>query len=350
MVPIASTDDAEQSEMLDRLQGLLDRASSLKPTQAIEPPLPVLEFAGDKGLPLVEPDTPSSHKLLVDVASKRILHTVAANTSIEDPSFAQVWNLFDILSICSDQEQCDPALLWLLIEELLDYQSIAGCRIAFDYLESRRERLTAKHFKSKHLVILRLCNELLRRLSRAEDTVFCGRVCIFLFSSFPLGDKSSVNLRGEFHVENVTTFEETAPEDGPRAAGEDSVMTDAVTITVTGGDGKPKEEDEKREMTIDQLYPIFWTLQKDFSNPPLAFEPETLAGFKMGLEASIAMFKKMPKVISAAATGENRGVKRKAGEMPDDFSSTYNPKYLTSRELFNLEVRVQFYTCQRYSC
>ncbi len=39
--------------------------------------------------------------------------------------------------------------------------------------------------------------------------MFCGRVFLFLFQSFPLGDKSSVNLRGEFHVENVTSFEES---------------------------------------------------------------------------------------------------------------------------------------------
>merc|ERR1711939_976574 len=97
--------------------------------------------------------------------------------------------------------------LRLLFEELLESQTIAGCRKIFDYLESRRERIIAKNFASKNLVILRSCNELLKRLSRAEDTAFCGRVFIFLFQSFPLGDKSSVNLRGEFHIENVTTFD-----------------------------------------------------------------------------------------------------------------------------------------------
>jgi THO complex subunit 1 len=84
-------------------------------------------------------------------------------------------------------------LFWL-VEELLDSQTIAGCRKVFDFLESRRERITAKHFKQKQLVILRTCNELLRRLSRALDPAFCGRVFIFMFQSFPLGDKSSVNL------------------------------------------------------------------------------------------------------------------------------------------------------------
>src|SRR5258707_1323014 len=122
-----------------------------------------------------------------------------------------MWNLLDIISILLDDEQSDTALLFWLVEELLDSQTIAGCRRIFDYLESRREKITAKHFGQKNLVILRSCNELLRRLSRAEDTAFCGRVFIFMFQSFPLGDRSSVNLLGEYHVENVTSFE--TPED-----------------------------------------------------------------------------------------------------------------------------------------
>ena len=39
-------------------------------------------------------------------------------------------------------EQCEPGLIFWLIEELLDSQTIDGCRKIFDYLESRRERNT----------------------------------------------------------------------------------------------------------------------------------------------------------------------------------------------------------------
>lgn len=39
-------------------------------------------------------------------------------------------------------EQCEPGLIFWLIEELLDSQTIDGCRKVFDYLESRRERTT----------------------------------------------------------------------------------------------------------------------------------------------------------------------------------------------------------------
>src|SRR5579859_6719550 len=134
-------------------------------------------------------------------------YELLATTEILDAAFDSVWHLLDVVAILSDQELCESGLIFWLIEELLDSQTIDGCRKVFDYLESRRERITSKHFKQKQLIILRCCNELLRRLSRAEDIVFCGRVFIFLFQSFPLGDKSSVNLRGEYHVENVTIFD-----------------------------------------------------------------------------------------------------------------------------------------------
>ena len=107
-----------------------------------------------------------------------------------------MWNLFDILSILSDDDKTEPAVMLWLVEELLESQTIAGCRKIFDYLESRRERIIAKNFASKNLVILRSCNELLKRLSRAEDTAFCGRVFIFMFQSFPLGDKSDMDTSG----------------------------------------------------------------------------------------------------------------------------------------------------------
>lgn len=334
--------------MMERLQNLLWRARTWKRQPSIEPPLPSLDFTGQNGLPNELPSQSTQlHNALVEAAARRIFHQVAASAAIQDPAFAEVWNLFDILCICGDQGQCDSPLVWLLLEELLDVESIEGCRIAFDYLESRRERLTAKNFKSKNLIILRSCNELLRRLSRAEDTVFCGRVYIFLFQSFPLGDKSSVNLRGEFHTENATKFEQTSSS-AEETATNDASMSEAgkpptgetVTITVSNGEEKAKDE-KKSELTIDELYPAFWTLQKAFSNPPRIFAPEYLTEFKNGLDATLAMFKKVPRVIQATGTDEKRGVKRKAGEAFEEFASTYNPKYLTSRELFSLEVKLR---------
>lgn len=241
-----------------------------------------------------------------------------------------MWNLLDILSLLSDLELCDPALLFWLVEELLDSQTIAGCRKVFDFLESRRERITSKHFKQKQLVILRTCNELLRRLSRALDPAFCGRVFIFMFQSFPLGDKSSVNLRGEYHVENVTTFDQETPiADGEKM----DVDTDA----------KPQKD---KPLDPDTLYPIFWSLQESFNQPKKLFESSHFSAFKAGLEATMATFWTInPEKPTRAREKQdkpdeeaNPSLKRKRNDVDDELASGFNPKYLTSRDLFKLEV------------
>lgn len=48
-------------------------------------------------------------------------------------------------------EQCEPGLIFWLIEELLDSQTIDGCRKVFDYLESRREMNTKVRLVSREL-------------------------------------------------------------------------------------------------------------------------------------------------------------------------------------------------------
>jgi THO complex subunit 1 len=203
--------------------------------------------------------------------------------------------------------------------------------------------------KNKDLVILRLCNELLRRLSRAEDPVFCGRVYIFMFQSFPLGDKSSVNLRGNFHVENVTTFEDflkdssatdgfmqiDASESEPGAMSKSGEQTGKADISDVRGDDKAAIAD------VDSLYPVFWSLQHSFSNPPRLFEEDHFKHFQKSLEATIAKFKEVPKVIQAGDSDRKKGLKDRTDDSVDTFANTYNPKYLTSRDLFKLEVRNQ---------
>lgn len=183
--------------------------------------------------------------------------------------------------------------------------------------------------KKKDLVILRSCNELLRRLSRAEDAVFCGRVFTFLFQSFPLGDRSSVNPKGEFNVENVTTFDETPATN----EGDVDMQTQEPE---TNNDAE--ELQTNKTFDADSLYPTFWKLQKAFSNPPTVFDRANLDEFKSALEITLAKFKEVPKVKQASVVNTSR--KRKLDEGQDqEFASTFNPKYLTSRDLFRLEVR-----------
>lgn len=241
-------------------------------------------------------------------------------------------------------------MLFWLVEELLDSQTIVGCRKVFDFLESRRETITSKHFDQKKLVILRTCNELLRRLSRAEDTAFCGRVFIFMFQSFPLGDKSSVNLRGEYHVENETTFDQEfkaaegaekmdvdTPNNGVRDAPDTKPSSKAAS-----SDGNTTSQPAAR-LDADQLYPVFWGLQSFFSQPKKLFDPDNLAKFKAGIEATMATFSTIkPEARKQEKEKQGEDPKRSAKDIPDDgddeLAKTFNPKYLTSRDLFELEV------------
>ncbi|CAK7221053.1 hypothetical protein SCUCBS95973_004365 [Sporothrix curviconia] len=349
------------------VQELLDHAESVKPERTLEPTLAKSDFDdiyGHVARIFAGFDDPSGRKLrqyaIVETAARDIFGKLIATTSIDSPDFVRVWNLFDILAILSDNMDCDPPLLFWLIEELLDSQTIAGCRRVFDYLESRRERITAKYFNSTKLVILRSCNDLLRRLSRADDTPFCGRVFIFLFQVFPLGDKSSVNLRGEYHVENVTTYDKTPA----KAAVEEE---DGAVEKMEVDDGpekpeKPEKEDagkkssgkDKKQPPTDfaAFYPVFWSLQESFSQPKKLFEAAQFSQFKAGMDASLAALRQISSQDDSRKSRQldesKRGAKRKRdkeeaeakeskADKEDELADTYNPKYLTSRDLFELE-------------
>ncbi|EFQ93789.1 hypothetical protein CFE70_010032 [Pyrenophora teres f. teres 0-1] len=333
-----------------RLDYLLRRARIVKQSASVDPPLHVSELVPENEPLLGEIEGGSAVRALaVESAAKSVFYANLGATSIEEPAFVTIWNLLDILQYCGDRDLCHPQLVLLLIEELLDSQSISGCRIVFNFLESRRETIIAINSKNKDLVILRLCNELLRRLSRAEDPVFCGRVYIFMFQSFPLGDKSSVNLRGNFHVENVTTFEDFLKES---KSDDDSMQVDADDAVIS----TPKEEAKSEEKAVendepdkdqdakpttldtDTLYPVFWSLQHSFSNPPRLFEEDNFQQFQKSLEATLAKFKEVPKVIQAGDSERKRGQQTRDGDDYDAFANSFNPKYLTSRDLFKLEL------------
>ncbi|KKA22020.1 THO complex subunit Tho1 [Rasamsonia emersonii CBS 393.64] len=188
-----------------------------------------------------------------------------------------------------------------------------------------------------------------------------------MFQSFPLGDKSSVNLRGEFHTENVTTFDEIPkkqkhdemetdttganeapaeseaekPVDDQKLDGDQSTEEAPKPPEVVVSDNKDAEKE--KSIDLDALYPIFWGLQAYFSSPTKLFDSQHFASFKSGLEATLSTFKLINTDLdtrSAAKTPDEvrRGVKRKRTGDGAEISSTFNPKYLTSRELFDLEV------------
>ncbi|KAK8124800.1 nuclear matrix p84 [Apiospora kogelbergensis] len=379
--PILDIGVPQAAAFSQALQSALEHAREIKTSNAIEPALSRADFNDlFAQLPTIFPldddeDASASEAKandgktvdprkkrqydVVEVVARNHFSTLVASTSVDQPEFVNMWNLLDIVTALTDNENCDPSLTLSLVESLLDSQTIKDCRVTFDYLESRRERLNAvpKHSSSKKLVMLRFCNELLRRLSRAEDIAFCGRVFIFLFQGSPLGDKSGVNLRGEYHTENVTTYEKIPAK--TEGAADKMDVDSSAEATKDDKDGKstgskavtfdarnrPVTEKEK-PLDMDTLYPIFWSLQEYFSQPTKLFDTQNFTKFKSALEATIVAFESVTqgqKGVKATDDTKDASKKRKRFEANSNDNSNFNPKYLTSRDLFELEISDLFF-------
>ena len=139
----------------------------------------------------------------------------------------------------------------LIIEDALDVLPISAIGRIFDYLENNLVKITKglEPGKGKALPLLRLCNESLRKLSKSENASVCGRIQVFLANVFPLSERSGVNLKGLFHLENITTF-----------------------------DADVEMESEKNR--FDEIYGGFWNLQTWFSQPVLLFDSAEFEKFK----------------------------------------------------------------------
>ncbi|KAF3939762.1 hypothetical protein ABW19_dt0209503 [Dactylella cylindrospora] len=297
-------------------------------------------------------------KYCLECASRELLYEMIATferqqTPVTTDPFIDIFAFFDIILILSELDIGDQQLPFAIIEETLDTQPIEGCKRIFSYLESRIERLTVgvDGTKGKGIILLRLCNELLRRLSKSEDTVFCGRIFVFLTKSFPLSERSGVNLRGEFHVDNRTTYDEgnatVQPSEGPSHEKSDTTAdgVDAMEIT-------PSEAASAAD-ACHSLYSTLWSAQHDFAEPTRLFQKANLDKFRASLETVVKAFKTAIDEhgynVPSTTSDLKRTAKRKRAETEEDEYEddqekyneldNYNPKYLTSRELFDLEVR-----------
>ena len=175
--------------------------------------------------------------------------------------------------------------------------------------------------------------------------MFCGRVFIFLFQSFPLGEKGWVNQKGDFHVENITSFESQ----GPSSNGDASVQDEPADLMEVDEPTPPSKQlvsKSSQNGTADgdmsdlaKLYPVFWTLQQVFSNPPTIFDQKTFEDFKVGLRETIDRFRSTPNIVQARIHRANQDSPESLNDTRQDFLNIFNPKYLTSKDLFRLEVR-----------
>uniref|UniRef100_S4RFN5 Uncharacterized protein n=1 Tax=Petromyzon marinus TaxID=7757 RepID=S4RFN5_PETMA len=86
---------------------------------------------------------------------------------------------------------CSASTPFLLLGDLLDGLPLDQCDHIFTFVEQNVGTWKASTFYSAGKnYLLRMCNDLLRRLSKSQNTVFCGRIQLFLARLFPLSEKS----------------------------------------------------------------------------------------------------------------------------------------------------------------
>ena len=103
------------------------------------------------------------------------------------------------------------------------------------------------------------------------------------------------------------------------------------------------QEEHASGLDMDALYPIFWGLQANFSSPTSLFDSEHFASFRAGLEATLTIFQRVNTDLENRGMAKGleeprRGPKRKRVGDVGEMTNSFNPKYLTSRDLFELEV------------
>jgi hypothetical protein len=147
---------------------------------------------------------------------------------------------------------CDAAFPFIVLQDLLETQTVGSCAHIFSWIEDRVARLRKGMVpsKGKALILLRTLNDVLRRLSRAGAApALCGRILTFLSGVFPLGERSGVNLRGEYGPpwEGVQARLEETPADAPTrpASTETKAEADTMDIDAPGStiaDAKAQEK------------------------------------------------------------------------------------------------------------
>ncbi|NXW35979.1 THOC1 protein, partial [Phaetusa simplex] len=113
----------------------------------------------------------------------------------------------EIVSPLSCYGICTASTPFVLLGDVLDCLPLDQCDKIFTFVEKNVATWKSNTFYSAGKnYLLRMCNDLLRRLSKSQNTVFCGRIQLFLARLFPLSEKSGLNLQSQFNLENVTVF------------------------------------------------------------------------------------------------------------------------------------------------
>ena len=245
-----------------------------------------------------------------------------------------------------------------VLEDLCDCAVLKDCEQIFDYVESKLSDWLAAPFKtSVHFknTMLRFCNSIKRRLSKSQDTIFTGRILMFLAAVTPLTDKSGVNLKSTMSTNKTEYNEDAGKGDDDEGAGGGNGGGGGASDNGTGGGGSAADESARKSVSVSSaadastepidygFYRQFWKLQRYFLQPTLCLNVLEWGGMTQCVETFLQACNslKLDNVEDGggAGAGASAGAGAGAGNSSasDGDGEEYFAKYLTSVKLFNLQ-------------
>lgn len=109
----------------------------------------------------------------------------------------------------------DTYLAFTVYEYVFDLLAIQECETIFlEHFTQRHIHLLIQYTnewdKSRHkLILLRICNTLLKRCNKTTQTNFCGDILLLLSNVLPVCERSGVNITGKYNMNNTTQYDTT---------------------------------------------------------------------------------------------------------------------------------------------
>ncbi|PAV86073.1 hypothetical protein WR25_07316 [Diploscapter pachys] len=235
---------------------------------------------------------------------------------------------------------CTRLIALTSVQDILETSSIRQCEKVFSVIETNLNSIlaSATTMDVRNLV-LRMCNDLLKRLSQTADTSFCGRILFFLSRFMPFDDKSGINLTSAFNLQNVTHYEKEETETS-------SLIAPPTVVDEDIESGEIKESKDNTIPVDHELYLSFWQLQDFFVNPTICYDKTKWSTFIKSISDVFGLFSTY-RLERERNEDDNRKTRKnndKDAEMEVDkaFTSSeqnaYFAKYLTSPKLLQLQL------------
>ena len=222
----------------------------------------------------------------------------------DDPSGGSLLldRCLDLALALSESGVAEPGSVFVAAEQVFEASTAETCARVFSWVERARERLSDENlWRRGKLTVLRVCNDLARRLSKEKtsDVVLRGRVSLLLSALYPLSERSALNIAGAYNNDEKRYDVERPLE--RRDANENENENENDTKKNASAD-----VDAASSAVDAAFYRTFWNLQIFFRDPQstLGAGPGGWNAFRRSLEAVLAAFETHQLDRSAAAEAE----------------------------------------------